>query len=69
MAANSTAPEEQEPLLVGISEACRLFNVAPKTMRRYARLGLVPSVRIGNRHRFSLRALRELAEGTSRESR
>jgi hypothetical protein len=36
-------------------------------LRRYARLGIVPSVRIGRRHRFSIRALRQLADGPSHD--
>ncbi|MBZ5490691.1 MAG: helix-turn-helix domain-containing protein [Acidobacteriia bacterium] len=48
--------------LVDAREAARFLSCSPRTVKRMAEAGEIPAMRIGNRWRFSLRALEKWCE-------
>ena len=63
----NTPPHPTEPLAVGLDEAARLIGLSPITLRRRAKNGSLPLVRLGRRTLVRLDDLRRLLEtgGTS----
>ena len=51
-----------EPDILTVEEAAEYLRVSPSTVRRMARTGLLPGVRIGRQWRFSRRQLLEWVE-------
>jgi excisionase family DNA binding protein len=54
------------PDLMTVAEAARYLRFTPSTIRRFARQGTLPSVKVGAEYRFSMAALTaKLNEGAN----
>jgi excisionase family DNA binding protein len=47
------------PLSVGLKEAAKMIGIAPRTLRKYAALRQIPSVKLGNRLLFRVADLEQ----------
>lgn len=59
------AAQQQLPDVLTLEEAAEYLRVSPELLRRKAREGLIPGVRIGRHWRFSRRQLLEWLESAA----